>query len=112
MTAGQKEKAAKRKPKPPKGPGLHDAKQVHAVINHDGSAALNDLGKDQGLSMEEMIVRALNAFLAAHGKPACIERRYLRKDVPRKPLPGELSGAPSLPLGVKSEVVGEGSESP
>lgn len=98
-------------------PGLKDVKQIHAQIDRAGWQALRKLGTAQNMSVEAMIVEALNHYLKRHKQTAVIERRIGDKAdypeiTPEDALTDPISGQGSLPLGAPEKVVGRRRRAP
>lgn len=65
--------AAKRVPTPRRAP--QDMKTVQVRINKRGWMALRNLASDRDLSLEALMVEALNDALLKHQQPPIVERR-------------------------------------
>ena len=65
--------ATPRSPTPRRAPG--DVKTVQARINKQGWKALRDLAADREVSLEALMVDALNDHLLKHKQPPIVQRR-------------------------------------
>lgn len=83
-----KPKVDRSKIKKPKKAILWDLRNVHARIDLKSATVLDELGVDEDMSMEALIIEGLNLVLAARGIETRVERRT--------PETGEIGGA-SLP---------------
>ncbi|WP_342111587.1 hypothetical protein [Methylobacterium sp. SI9] len=108
-------KKPKRKVAGAEDPGPKDVKQIHSRIDRAGWEALDELGSDRNLSMEAMIVEALNDYLKRHSKrpkPIVVIERRTGSEKPQEPQPGKaladpITGQVELPLGAPGKVVGK-----
>lgn len=90
----------KRPRKGPKKAELWDLKDVHARIDRKGWGVLRDVGIDENLSVEALIIEGLNLALAARGRPERVERRTPEMSASNGGVPTPVQPQGKLPLGV------------